>query len=934
MKDSYQTAIEICQSIIGRKTSIADSEISDAVDKVKMIYPDIDGKKLKDELLSMYSVRIDMFQMLEGKDRREPWLKDFKADQKSKWEFWIRYAEYLEKQQHFPPSVIMQLDELTDRILDKLFNPQRTEIQLSKKGLVVGQVQSGKTANYTGVICKAADAGFNLIVVLAGIHNNLRSQTQNRLDEGFLGFDTLFERVYASNQKNKIGVGLIPGYANAIASSITTSAEKGDFTKRAAETLGINFNTPQPILLVVKKNVSVLKRLYSWLHTQSTGGKITNKALLVIDDEADNASINTNRQELDPTKINGKIRDILSLFNRSGYVGYTATPFANIFIPQDDNDLFPKDFIINLPAPTNYIGPEKVFGTSVIPDDENNDLLPIVNPIIDSEKFVPQGHKKDDYKPEYRDIPESLKTAVKCFIVTCAIRIARGQGNKHNSMLIHVSRYQIWQNHIKELVEKLFNYYKQEIEAEDIDILEEFRNVLEVDTPDYRSYKTVTEIIAQSKYKYIDNNLTVHSWNEIKPLLYKAVQKIEVKSINGTSGDCLTYYDNEKTGVSVIAVGGDKLSRGLTLEGLSVSYFLRASKMYDTLMQMGRWFGFRHGYVDLCRLFTSNELNEWFRHITLASEELRAEFNYLAESGGTPDNYALKVRTHPGCLQITSLSKMRYAKQVEVSWAGRLIETYQLPMDKGKKRNNLVATDNLLSSLGQYEHCGNNYLWRNISPDSICDYLTQFKVPDSLKKVNLELITEYIKNLVELKELTSWSIVLMSKKGTSDSVYTFSNGLQIGCFDRNRANETNWDSYYIRKNHIVGNQQDEFADLPNDLLSQALRQTVARKQANGEVWDKPYPAPDIVRQEFRPRTTPLLIVYPLNPECANIKDDDNKIIEGTISYQKTDEPFIGFAISFPSSTENLAVSYAVNQVAEFAETENVFETENDNIYDE
>jgi len=931
MNDNYQVAIEICQSIIGRKASVSDSEINEAVDMAKKLYPNIDIIKLKNDLLSMYSIKIDTFQILEGRERREPWLKDFKANQRSKWVFWIRYVEYLEKQKKFAPSVIMQLDDLTDKVLDKLFNPQRNEIQIAKKGLVVGQVQSGKTANYIGLICKAADTGFNLIVVLAGIHNNLRSQTQNRIDEGFLGFDTQYERAYTMNKTTKIGVGLIPGFEDAIANSYTTSLEKGDFTSRATNTAGFNFNAPQPILLVIKKNASVLKRLYTWLQTQSIDNKITNKSLLIIDDEADNASINTNVKDLDPTTINNNICKIISLFNRSAYLGYTATPFANIFIPQNDDDLFPRDFIINIPAPTNYIGPEKVFGTSMIPDETDNDLLPIVFPIKDCEFFVPQGHKKDADKPTFNDIPESLKTAVKCFIITCAVRIARGQETKHNSMLIHISRFQIWQNHIKDLVEDLFNYYKHEIEANDPSIYEEFRGVLEEDSADYNSYKTVTTKIQQSKFGDIDKNLTVHTWEEIKPLLYKAVQKIEVKSINGSSGDCLTYYDNEKTGISVIAIGGDKLSRGLTLEGLSVSYFLRASKMYDTLMQMGRWFGYRPGYVDLCRLFTSGELNEWFRHITIASEELRSDFDYLANINGTPEDYSLKVRNSPGQLQITSVSKMRYTKQINVSWAGRLIETYQLPMDKGIKRNNLIATDDFISTIGTPEKKENNYLWYNISPDDICDYFSKFKVADNLKKVDLDLICKYIQELVREGELTSWRVVLMNKKDKATATYIFSNGIRTGCFDRNRADDTNWNTYYIRKNHIVGNQKDEFIDLDKNLLDDALIRTKQIKKSWG---NKDYPAPEIVRQEFRPRTNPLLLIYPLNPVCANVLDKQGNIQEGTISYNVTDDPFIGFVISFPGSAKFYAISYTVNQIAEFAETENTFDNENDNVYDE
>ena len=352
--------------------------------------------------------------------------------------------------------------------------------------------------------------------------------------------------------------------------------------------------------------------------------------------------------------------------------------------------------------------------------------------------------------------------------------------------------------------------------------------------------------------------------------------------------------------------------------------------MYDTLMQMGRWFGYRPGYVDLCRLFTSEELNEWFMHITLASEELRSEFDYLAGINGTPEDYSLKVRNSPGQLQVTSISKMRYTKQIEVSWAGRLIETYQLPMDKGTKKKNLIATDDFISTLGTPEQKGNNFLWRNISPDDICDYLSKFKVADSLKKVDLLRISEYIQDLAREGELTSWRVGLMNKKDGAETQHTFSNGLVVGCFDRNRADNTPYDTYCIKKNHIVGNQKDEFLDLDNDLLENALIETKRIKATQNRVWDKDYPAPEVVRQKFRSINNPLLLIYPLNPECANVKGRP----AGSIVYEKTDEPFIGFVISFPGSGKQYAISYTVNQIAEFAETEDLFDNENDNTYDE
>lgn len=930
MQDHFNTAYNIAEEILKTLAPVTDKHIVTAVNQATMIYPDVDKELLKNTLLANHATQIDDFKILEGRERRMPWLKEFKANQSTDWDFWTRYVMYLKKDKHFPDAVIAHLDALTDEILDHLFNPQMENVQIDKKGLVVGQVQSGKTANYTGLICKAADAGFNFIVVLAGIHNNLRSQTQTRLDEGFLGFDTQYVRKYEEGLSQKIGVGCYKGFKHAIANSITTSEENGDFTQGRADSLGINFDTPTPFLLVVKKNVSVLKRLYAWLHTHAGDGKITTKSLLVIDDEADNASINTNKKEYDPTKINLQIRQIISQFAKSAYVGYTATPFANIFIPLANDDLFPRDFIINLPAPDNYIGPEKVFGTSVTPDESNDDLLPIVHTIDDYSDFVPEKHKKNDPLPTYDQIPDSLRTALKCFIITCAIRMARGQGNKHNSMLIHITRFQIWQNAIKELVEKLFGYYKSEIEAGDPIVLEELRCIFEEDTPLYKSYKTVTEEIKASSFKDIDTRIKVHTWEEIRPLLFKAVQKIEVKSINGSSGDVLTYYEHEETGVSVIAIGGDKLSRGLTLEGLSVSYFLRASKMYDTLMQMGRWFGYRPGYVDLCRLFTSPELNGWFRHITMASEELRAEFNYLAEARSTPDKYALKVRSHPGCLQITSLSKMRYTNNVQVSWASRLVETYQLQMDAQVRADNLRYTEGLLSPLPEPERPDGHkecFLWRSVPLEDILDYFHKFKVGKQLVKVNFDLICEYIETLAQSGELTEWNVALMSRSVCErHSHYKFAEKYDANNFFRTAASDTHSgncsESYYIRKNHIVGDRTDEFMDLDKATLEEALKVTIARKKDTAKPWKESYPAPDIVRGEYRPRTQPLLMIYPLNPRGADSSLPDNGI------------PFIGLVIAFPSTCRtDIAYSYVVNQVEDYVEDENNFDETNDNTYD-
>lgn len=855
-------------------------------------------------------------------------MLNFKANrQQGDWKFWSRYKLYLENEKNFPPTVIGEVDRLTDDILDKLYDPTLRDVKgIDKKGMVVGQVQSGKTANYTGLICKAADAGFNLIIILAGLHNNLRTQTQHRLDEDFLGFDTEHERAWQTNGTNRIGVGKMDSNSTAI----SVTSVKSDFKKSLAESLGISFDNPSPLLLVVKKNATVLKRLNTWLLSQSRDmngeKKITDKSLLIIDDEADNASINTKAANESPTAINDLIRKITGHFYRYAYVGYTATPFANIFIPLDRDDLFPRDFIINLPAPDNYIGAEKIFGTSPEADESNEDLLPVVRKIDDYKEFFPDKHKKDDAKPT--SLPESLQTAIKCFIMTCAIRVARGQETKHNSMLIHVSRFVSWQNALEEVIRNQFNFYKRGIEQEDKGVLEQFRAIFETDTDDYTSYCTTTQNILNSSFGGIDSKIKIHTWEEIKPCLYKAVQKIKVMAINGSSVDALEYYENEKTGVSVIAVGGDKLSRGLTLEGLSVSYFLRASKMYDTLMQMGRWFGYRPGYVDLCRLFTSGELNGWFRHITMASEDLREEFDAMWRAKATPEKYALKVRTHPGQLQITAITKMRNVDRIQVSWSGRLVETYQLSTDKGIIRKNLVATKNLLEKLGNPAIDDNNYLWKDVQPAYILKYFSEFTVAEQLAKVDLVLISNFIRKLNQEGELDSWRVALMSKGGTDianlkDPIFKVSDTVIAGCYTRNTADDT--DTYVIRKNHITNGIMDEFIDFDKGDLEKYLVETNGKKG-----WAK------MIRDEHRSVKNPLLLIYPLDPLGANPKDEHKNPILDKIRFKKGDDAIIGFAIVFPESNTKHTVEYAIHTALanEYYQSEIDFDDTNDNEIDD
>jgi len=906
---SKKDPIKNIRQLLSESSSYTREEIEEAVDEVlKMKYFVGENREaLIRRIEELYTIRQDEFGTILKEDENNPWLNEKRAEIDFENGFWGRYREYLEIEKNFAPDVINKLDRITDSILDNFFDPS-LKATVNKKGLVVGQVQSGKTANYTGLICKAADAGFGLLIVLAGIHNNLRSQTQIRIDESFLGFDTQHTRAF-DQRSIQIGVGDPYFGSPIVAHSLTSSIEKGDFSQGAANALGLNFNTSEPIVAVIKKNPHVLRRIYQWLGAQTNedsklGRVIRNKSLLLIDDEADNASINISNDPERQSSINGWITQILNLFGKNAYVGYTATPFANIFIQLDDQNLFPRNFIKNIPAPSNYIGPEKVFGFSPLDEDEtSNEVLPIVNRINDYRDFVPDKHKKDDQKPS--SLPESLKKAIRCFIITCAIRRLRGQTTVHNSMLIHVSRFVLWQDHIAELVSNQFIYYRRGIDQNDPVILNEFKSTFEQDENGYRSFVTVSQQILNSELSSLDSQIQVHKWSEVLQYLNDAAARIEVKSIHGGSGEALDYFDH-KNGLSVIAVGGNKLSRGLTLEGLSVSYYLRASRMYDTLMQMGRWFGYRGGYVDLCRLFTSRELNEWFCHITQASEELREEFDYMTDvAGSTPEQYALKVRTHPGVLQISATNKMRSATTVQISWAGRLVESYEFKKDISMIDNNFKHTQKFISTLPAFKESrpNNAFVWYDIPAEQIINFFEGIQSVENLKKAEPRKLIQFINTQLRNGELTDWRIALMTKPNPKNNSTFEVNGneVQIGQWKRTEDNKnSNEQIYYLRKSHIIS-PSDEFIDFTAEEYERAMNLTNRHRKKAGNAM---YPNGQIVRNELRNPKKPLLIIYLLDPEES---------ISAENALPKGINPFVGYAISFPKSNYNAPVSYAVNE---------------------
>lgn len=700
--------------------------------------PADEQETLVNELLADYAVVSQEYKILDGDDlEHKTWL--FGSRGNIEWKFWRRYRDYLEQSNGLPIDTINRLDNLTDDVLDRLTNPKQKG-PWDRRGMVVGHVQSGKTGNYTGLICKAADAGYKVIIVLTGLHSSLRSQTQYRLDEGFLGRDTKKDRAYhpGGNGTEVIGAGLIRPTPSA--QSVTTNAEDGDFN--AATTSGITIKGNDPVLIVVKKNGHILNHLLTWLGGQGErvpGERNTRIVrglpMLMIDDEADNASINVSPRAI--STINSAVRALLTLFEQNAYVGYTATPYANVFIQMLEEaeytkfkhtvrnrkadaaefdigqDLFPRDFIVNLPAPSNYIGAGRLFGlggplAEDAQQEEDSRLLPVMRPVRDYATLIPDGHTirrtaKAEPTPLPKDIPASLKEAIRCFVLTCAIRRVRGQGHKHSSMLVHVSRFVAWQDLVADEVYSEMKALQDDLRYGTAEVIGQLRQLWE------RDYQPVTEqvldILTRELY-WRDPAIRQHTWEEVRAELSPAAQKIQVRVSHGgldytgsnTLHRPLNYVDYEnpaegaEAGLSVVAVGGDKLSRGLILEGLSVSYFLRASRMYDTLMQMGRWFGYRPGYADLCRLYTTPQLIEWYQYIAYATEEMREQFDDMVRLNSTPLKYGIKIRTLPGVLQITAANRMRGATIIELSYANSLLETSSFEI-------NQATTDSIISWL-------------------------------------------------------------------------------------------------------------------------------------------------------------------------------------------------------------------------------------------
>lgn len=699
-----------------------------------------DKEKVKSILSARLVINMDTGVMIIDRDTYNPWLAHRKAEIDEY--YWNRYKEYLLGDKNWADNVVNVLDRVGDEILDLLGNPAE-QGSWKRKGLILGDIQSGKTSNYIALINKAADAGYKLIILLSGTLESLRKQTQERIDEGFVGLNSR-NALNKDIDKKYIGVGRYDKRKTAF--PLTDIISDFDVKKLQA----LNFSAKslnEPVVFVIKKNTTVLKNLLAWINNsyKDTNSDTISAPLLLIDDEADNASVNTKRPELEPTAVNHGIRKILALFERSTYVAVTATPFANIFInPEDDKesiaDLFPSDFIYALSSPDNYIGNTAIFGTNAQLDD-------CIETIDDAENIFSSEARSNHIVSA---LPISLQRAVNYFILCNVVRDLRGVKNDHRSMLININQYTLPQESTFDLIDIYVDRIQKEIKAYS-------------KLPGQQALKNPSiSLLAEIWSDYFLDKKTGKTFEEILPILTESSLPIKVTMVNTKTKsrglDRLDYEPYKENGYRVIVVGGNSLSRGITLEGLCVSYFYRESKMYDTLLQMGRWFGYRPGYQDIIKVWMSELTIEWFEFINKACEELRSEIDYMNKLGQTPNEFGIKVLDHPDTLMITASSKMRTAKPMErwVSLSGKLVETTWLTQ-KTTDYNFKLTTGFLKKIINNYSS-SEPRLYYGVSSDVIAEYIGNFASHPGNLVFNAHEVSTYIENNKE--SLGNWCVYI------------------------------------------------------------------------------------------------------------------------------------------------------------------------------
>jgi len=869
-----------------------EDDVANAIGSIVKMYASIgqtistdDQERVMKTLTDRIVVSMDTGTMIIDKSTYKPWLAHRKAEIDEY--YWERYKKFLLGDKRWEDNIVSALDRVGDSILDLLGNPADQNIW-KRKGLILGDIQSGKTSNYLALINKAADAGYKLIILLSGSLEALRKQTQERVDEGFVGLNSR-NALNKDIDKKYVGVGQYDKRRTAFPLTDIIS----DFDVRKLQALNFSAKSlPEPIVFVVKKNTTMLKHLLAWINSsyKDTDSESIHAPLLFIDDEADNASINTKKPELEPTAINRGIRNILRLFARSTYVAVTATPFANIFIDPDDQaefpDLFPSDFIYALSAPPYYIGTSAIFGEDA--------MLPnCIVPILDADDVFSSSYRSGH---TVASLPVSLMRAINYFLLCNVVRDFRGVRNDHRSMLVNISPYTLPQESTYDLIDIYVDRIQKDIKA--------YSKLKPAQAMKNASISMLSDVWIETELQEI----TGKDFIEIMPMLTESSLPIRVTMVNTktkTRGlERLDYEPYKDNGYRVIVVGGNSLSRGITLEGLCVSYFYRESKMYDTLLQMGRWFGYRPGYQDIIKVWMSERTIEWFAFINKACDELRSEISYMNKLEQTPSEFGLKVLEHPDTLMITAGSKMRTAKPFErwISLSGKLVETAWLTtktIDYNLKHTNDFV-ENIVKNCKKEESISDR-LFSGISSEAISVFVGNFASHPGRLIFNAREIGTYIDKNKDY--LGSWYVYIANGREVKETIMS---GIKLNRTLRKML--VNDDCIMVSGNNSrVGSRGSVKISLSLKEQSDATEAYIEELKAQGKYTEgKPITVPDYIYLRFT--KAPILIIYYMTCTLGQLDEKASK--------ELADKTIVGLSLGFPRISGEIEkrVRYKINLI--------------------
>lgn len=831
--------------------------------------------------------------------------------------YFNRYKVYLSKQE-FSQKTIQSIESTCEQILSYCADPENGANK--KRGLVVGDVQSGKTANYLGLINMAFDYGYRIVVLLAGSTDSLRLQTQKRTDAGVIG--AISDSI--GNSIEYLGVG-IPGQNHY---AIPFTNQSYDFKKFLQKNINATFSDfRKPVVLVVKKNGKILESVSERLQAELSDKGVTDtKSILIIDDEADYASVNTKKPGNDASTINKLVRMIFNKFPIASYVGYTATPFANIFInPYDvenNRDLFPSDFIVQLNASSLYFGGRKVF-----PKDET-DRAKHLRVISEEEPlFLPVIHEKEY---QYAGMADSVKEAIYVFLINCVIRSIRGQQTKHRSMMINITRYNDVQSQIEAKVTEFIELLTCEIEQLSSRSLEDFianrhmKAMYEVYKND-DFYRDIREGANEKEIEKID-------WTDIQAGLYSEIKQIKVVVINSRNGKMtqktddnknkrFNYDDYKDSGARVIAIGGMVLSRGLTLEGLMVSYYSRNATAYDTLLQMGRWFGYRPNYEDLCRLYITQENIDRFDAVLDAVEDLKIQFAEMERNGKSPEDFGLMVRESPDTLEttllVTARNKMNSTESIlcHLNYGGVSADTSKLKRDQAENEHNYSVTESFIDSIPfKYESGPEEqpkyYMASKVHKYKIANLISQLRIPYINKKFDTEGLAEYIENS---EQFDSWDVVIAT--GTSEKESFPQRGIK--CVQR-RFHIKNCNDEYIRIGGSNNRVMEPTVFNAGLWLTEKQRNDILEEK-NQNVSEEDISKYLGISDYLKRRSDPILIIYPIEL-TPKLNDSEKETMPEEVKLTKQEicdsltKPLMAYAIGFPAKQGPVMIKYRANRI--------------------